>query len=60
VTYATAQLEITRLMGEVRRYLIAVEAFRAEGQEPRWLPEERVSAPSASSAPQLGLDAPVP
>jgi hypothetical protein len=38
-TQVTAQLDITGLMDEVRRYLIAVEAFRAEGHQPRWWPE---------------------
>jgi hypothetical protein len=28
------------LMAEICRYLVAVEAFRAEGCEPRWLPEQ--------------------
>jgi hypothetical protein len=35
----TAQPKTSRLMDEVRRYLIAVDAFRAEGREPRWTPE---------------------
>lgn len=30
---------IDRLLDEIRRYLAAVEAFRREGCEPRWLPE---------------------
>jgi hypothetical protein len=29
-----------RLMDEIERYLAAVDEFRAEGCEPRWLPEE--------------------
>lgn len=29
-------LDINELLREIRRYLIAVEAFRAEGCEPRW------------------------
>jgi len=28
----------TGLIDEMRRYLIAVETFRAEGCEPHWLP----------------------
>ena len=28
-------------MTELRAYLVAVEAFRAEGREPVWLCEER-------------------
>jgi hypothetical protein len=41
-TQVTEQPDNTGLMDEVRRYLIAVETFRAEGREPRWFPEERV------------------
>ena len=29
---------VTGLIDEMRRYLIAVETFRAEGCEPHWLP----------------------
>jgi hypothetical protein len=43
-TQVTAQPETSLLMDEVRRYLIAVEAFRAEGREPRWTPEHRMAA----------------
>jgi hypothetical protein len=35
-----AQVDVTALMIEVQRYLAAVEVFRAEGREPRWLPED--------------------
>jgi len=39
---------------EIRRYLAAVDAFRAQGCEPSWLPEDHgkspVSAVLASSA----------
>jgi hypothetical protein len=38
------------LLGEVERYLVAVEAFRAAGREPRWLPERDAS--EAQPAPQ--------
>lgn len=41
-TQVIAQLDTDGLIDEVRRYLVAVEAFRAEGREPRWFPEERV------------------
>jgi hypothetical protein len=36
--------DLNGLMGEVRRYLAAVDLFRAEGLEPRWEPE-RVPTP---------------
>jgi hypothetical protein len=32
--------DVDELMNELRRYLDAVEAFRAEGREPVWLREE--------------------
>jgi len=41
INQVTAQLDTDGLIDEVRRYLVAVEAFRAEGREPRWFPEER-------------------
>jgi hypothetical protein len=34
------------LIAEVRRYLAAVEVFRAEGVEPRWEPEHELAAPA--------------
>jgi hypothetical protein len=40
-TQVIEQLDTDGLIDEVRRYLVAVEAFRAEGREPRWFPEER-------------------
>jgi hypothetical protein len=43
-TQVTAQLDTNGLIDEVRRYLVAVEAFRAEGLEPRWSTEESVAA----------------
>ena len=32
------QREVQSLLSEVRRYLAAVDVFRAEGYEPHWLP----------------------
>jgi hypothetical protein len=43
-TRVIAQFDTDGLIDEVRRYLVAVEAFRAEGREPRWSCEERVAA----------------
>jgi hypothetical protein len=43
-TQVSAQLDIDGLIDEVRRYLVAVEAFRAEGLEPRWSTEASVPA----------------
>jgi hypothetical protein len=50
-TQVTAQLDTDGLIDEVRRYLVAVEAFRAEGREPRWSSQESVAA----VAPALAL-----
>jgi hypothetical protein len=30
---------LDRLLDEIQRYLAAVDAFRREGREPRWLAE---------------------
>ena len=35
----TAKPAVDRLLDEIRRYLAAVDAFRREGYEPRWLTE---------------------
>jgi len=39
-----ASTETKRLMSEIRRYLAAVDAFRAAGCEPSWRPESLTSA----------------
>jgi hypothetical protein len=49
-TQVAERHEITGLIDEVRRYLIVVEAFRAEGRAPQWLPEERSPAPAAANS----------
>jgi len=46
------------LMDEVRRYLAAVDAFRAEGHEPRWLPEQSRVEGHAAPRRRLALQAP--
>jgi hypothetical protein len=38
----TVERDIATLVDEIRRYLAAVDVFRAEGAEPRWLPEPSV------------------
>jgi hypothetical protein len=40
-TVMATRSETNDLMAEVRRYLVAVETFRAEGSEPVWLSEGR-------------------
>jgi hypothetical protein len=42
-TEVIGQFDTDGLLDEVRRYLVAVEAFRAEGREPRWSSEERIA-----------------
>jgi hypothetical protein len=46
----------TGLIDEMRRYLIAVETFRAEGCEPHWLPVgelETAARPALTAAGEL-------
>jgi hypothetical protein len=38
-TRLAPEQDVEALMLEVQRYLVAVDAFRAEGREPRWSPE---------------------
>ena len=38
-THHTEDLAIDVLLTEIERYLAAVDAFRAEGCNPRWRPE---------------------
>jgi hypothetical protein len=33
---AIPEFDAERLIAEIRRYLVAVDAFRAEGREPTW------------------------
>jgi hypothetical protein len=42
---APKNIEFEGLMDEVRRYLAAVDVFRAEGREPRWAAEWPVGEP---------------
>ena len=46
---SSQKAEARVLLREVRRYLVAVEAFRTEGREPRWrcelCDEDEVDAP---------------
>lgn len=50
-------LDCGALMREVRRYLSAVETFRAEGHEPRWRVERHVGRVPGPRAPELLLHA---
>ena len=42
-TEALTNVDLDVLLAEARRYLVAVDVFRAEGREPQWLRE--VAAP---------------
>jgi hypothetical protein len=50
--------DVRGLIHEVRRYLVAVDAFRREGCEPRWLPERgrQDARRPRSRHPAVGLD----
>ena len=37
--HPTETIAVEALMSEIERYLAAVDAFRAEGCNPRWRPE---------------------
>jgi hypothetical protein len=43
-------IDIAALMREIARYLAAVDAFRAAGHEPSWLPEPGVPTPAGTPA----------
>jgi len=51
-------LDIHSLLDEVRRYLVVVEVFRAEGHEPCWSPERPVPAPRTRPRRRRALGAP--
>jgi len=51
-TGTEARFEMGRLMAELRHYLIAVDAFRAEGREPVWFREERQGQWTDESEPE--------
>jgi hypothetical protein len=38
ITEPLSRTDVALLLREAERYLATVEAFRAEGREPRWLP----------------------
>jgi hypothetical protein len=53
----TEDLDCGVLMREVRRYLSAVETFRAEGHEPRWRVERHLGRAPVPRAAELLLAA---
>jgi hypothetical protein len=52
------EMKLDELMREVRRYLVAVDAFRAEGHEPRWLPEQACAPKGGPRRERLRVEAP--
>jgi hypothetical protein len=52
-TLGLDRLEAGRLVREAERYLRAVDAFRAEGHEPRWAPEWLTAADAVPVGPGL-------
>jgi len=57
-TETREELDPSLLIREARRYLAAVDTFRAEGHEPRWLPEPGAPAPRSCRRQRLALGAP--
>jgi hypothetical protein len=49
------QISTRLLMDEVRRYLAAVDVFRAEGHEPQWAAERLTEEPQRARHPRLLL-----
>ena len=45
----TYEIDIAALLDEIRRYLSAVDAFRAAGCEPTWLSQKCEVTPAGSS-----------
>jgi hypothetical protein len=55
----TAKTQTQRLITEIRRYLAAVDAFRAEDYEPHWLPERQTEEAERPETRKTVLDAPI-
>ena len=49
------RIDLQLLLGEARRYLAAVDAFRAEGCEPAWRTEREAVVGPALEAPATVL-----
>jgi hypothetical protein len=50
----TIQLDVDRLIGEIQRYLAAVDAFRSAGCALRWRREAQRSTPGPLIGPSAG------
>jgi hypothetical protein len=50
----TIQLDVDRLIGEIQRYLAAVDAFRSAGCALRWRREAQRSTPGPLIGPGAG------
>jgi hypothetical protein len=55
----TAKTQTQFLVAEIRRYLAAVDAFRAEDCEPHWLPERQTEEAERPKTRKTVLDAPI-
>ena len=54
----TTQARNKLLMDEIRRYLATVDAFRAEGHEPRWLVEPAAERTDVATRRKRALSSP--
>ncbi len=57
-TDAPSRRDVQLLLGEARRYLAAVETFRAEGCEPAWRPEREPAPTKKRRTARLALAPP--
>jgi hypothetical protein len=54
----TKRRQPERFLDEVRRYLIAVDAFRSEGHEPHWQPEHSPAVVTKPRGRRLAIGLP--
>ena len=57
-TQGPTRRDVQLLLGEARRYLAAVDTFRAEGCELSWRPEPGTAPPKKRRARELAVGAP--
>jgi hypothetical protein len=55
----TAKTQTQALITEILRYLAAVDAFRAQDCEPRWLAERQTADAERPKTRKTVLDAPI-
>jgi len=59
-TEAPTRREVQLLLREARRYLAAINTFRAEGCELSWRPEPGSASPKKRRARDLAVAPPIP